>query len=77
MEKYSFAANLKRERTNKGVTQHELARKIGVRQNTVSAWESAERYPTLDHIYDIANFLEIPVGALVCSLNQTNDVKNF
>lgn len=77
MEKYSFATNLKRERTNKDVTQHELARKIGVRQNTVSAWESAERYPTLDHIYDIANFLGISVSTLVCLPEQTENSKNF
>lgn len=70
MERYSFATNLKKERTNKGITQHELAEMIGVKQNTVSAWENAERYPTIDHMYDIANCLKIPVSMLVIGVQE-------
>lgn len=84
MERYSFATNLKKERTNRGVTQHELADGIGVKQNTVSAWENAERYPTIDHMYDIANYLKIPVTLLVseiqkkpCKVDCTQNNKNF
>lgn len=84
MERYSFATNLKRIRTNKGVTQHELAMNIGVKQNTVSAWENAERYPTIDHIYDIANYLKTPVSSLIaevkkndCKADFTSKTKNF
>ena len=36
MGQYSFATNLKKERTNRGITQHELATGVHVAQNTVS-----------------------------------------
>ena len=62
---YCFAKNLRKERKNRGMTQIELAGKVGVSQTTVSQWESTEKYPTLDKIYDIANALKISVSALV------------
>lgn len=62
---YCFAENLRRERKNLGLTQLELAKKVGVSRTTVSQWESTERYPTLDKIYDIANALKVSVSALV------------
>lgn len=62
---YCFAKNLRKERKSKGMTQLELAGKVGVSQTTVSQWESTEKYPTLDKIYDIANALKISVSALV------------
>lgn len=62
---YCFAENLRKERKNRGMTQIELAGKVGVSQTTVSQWESTEKYPTLDKIYDIANALKISVSALV------------
>ena len=62
---YCFAENLRKERKNRGLTQIELAGKVGVSQTTVSQWESTEKYPTLDKIYDIANALKISVSALV------------
>lgn len=62
---YCFAKNLRKERKRRGMTQIELAGKVGVSQTTVSQWESTEKYPTLDKIYDIANALKISVSALV------------
>ena len=62
---YCFAENLRTERKRRGMTQIELAGKVGVSQTTVSQWESTEKYPTLDKIYDIANALKISVSALV------------
>ena len=65
MGQYSFATNLKKERTNRGITQHELATGVHVAQNTVSDWEQCKSYPSIDKIYDIANFLKIPVSKLI------------
>ena len=62
---YCFAKNLRKERKKRGMTQLELAGKVGVSQTTGSQWESTEKYPTLDKIYDIANALKISVSALV------------
>lgn len=74
MGQYSFATNLKKERTNRGITQHELAAGVHVAQNTVSDWEQCKSYPSIDKIYDIANFLKIPVSKLISDV-QKNDCK--
>ena len=47
------------------MSQAEVADGVGVSQRTVSAWELNERYPTIDRVYDIANFFKIPVSALI------------
>ena len=70
MERYSFATNLKNERTNKGITQQELATGVHVKQNTVSDWEQCKSYPSIDKIYDIAHFLKIPVSKLVSDVQE-------
>ena len=70
MERYSFATNLKNERTNKGITQQELATGVHVQQNTVSDWEQCKSYPSIDKIYDIAHFLKIPVSKLVSDVQE-------
>lgn len=70
MGQYSFATNLKKERTNRGITQHELATGVHVAQNTVSNWEQCKSYPSIDKIYDIANFLKIPVSKLISDVQK-------
>lgn len=70
MGQYSFATNLKKERTNRGTTQHELAAGVHVAQNTVSDWEQCKSYPSIDKIYDIANFLKIPVSKLISDVQK-------
>lgn len=72
MGKYSFATNLKKERKNRGITQHELATGVHVAQNTVSDWEQCKSYPSIDKIYDVANFLKIPVGRLISDVQKSN-----
>ena len=72
MGKYSFATNLKKERTNRGITQHELATGVHVAQNTVSDWEQCKSYPSIDKIYDVANFLKIPVVRLISDVQKSD-----
>ena len=74
MRQYSFATNLKRERQNLEITQKELADGVHVSQNTVSDWEQCQSYPSIDKIYDIANFMKIPVSKLL-SDTQENGCK--
>ena len=76
MIEYNFSTNLRKIRKERGVTQNELARGIRVSQVTVSEWETNVRYPTIDRIYEIANFLKVPVNALL-SDTQENDGKAY
>ena len=68
MGQYSFATNLKKERTNKGITVSKEG--VHVAQNTVSDWEQCKSYPSIDKIYDIANFLKIPVSKLISDVQK-------
>ena len=77
MGQYSFATNLKKERTNRGITQHELATGVHVAQNTVSDWEQCKSYPSIDKIYDIANFLKIPVSKLISDVQKNGCKVDF
>ena len=72
MGQYSFATNLKKERTNRGITQHELATGVHVAQNTVSDWEQCKSYPSIDKIYDIAKMAVKPTAH-----RKTNFFENF
>lgn len=65
MEQYNFPKNLRRERKEHRLTQNELAQGIGVARVTISEWETNTRYPTIDRIYDIAKFLQIPINSLI------------
>ena len=42
---YWFSENLKKYRTEKGMTQAELAKQINVSQNLLCEWEKRVRYP--------------------------------
>lgn len=65
MKYYSFSENLRKQRKEKKLTQEELAKSIGVSQQTIAAWENNERYPTIDKVYDLAKYLNIPVSKLI------------
>ena len=43
---------------------------VHVAQNTVSDWEQCKSYPSIDKIYDIANFLKIPVSKLISDVQK-------
>ena len=60
-----LGANLKRIRTERGVSRKELAAAIGVTEGHVGLYETAKRQPPLDKIFNAANFLQTPVSNLI------------
>ena len=70
---YSFAENLKRERKEQGLSQKELAARIGVAQSTLSEWETSVRYPGIDKLYDIARCLKIKVSTLIEDVDSSRN----
>ena len=50
---------LKQRRLDLGLTQREVAERIGVKQPCVSAWESGDRHPGLATIQKWANALDM------------------
>ena len=59
MAKY-FNANLKYIRNQKGISQQELADKIGTDRSTISRWENGEMDTPLEMAMKISEYLDIP-----------------
>lgn len=55
--KQVFAQNLKRYLEMKGLTQLELAEHMGCSSSTVSDWCNGKKYPRVDKMQRIADFL--------------------
>jgi len=59
-----FAYNLKEKRQNSGLTQAQLAEKIGVSTHHIGMIEIARNYPTLELVERIAGTLDIEIHEL-------------
>ena len=53
------AERIKQLRKKKGISQSELAELIGVKNNTVSTWESGTRKPDFDALNLLSNYFEV------------------
>jgi predicted transcriptional regulator len=58
---FDFIRMLIRKRTEKGLSQEELARKIGTRQSAISRLESGRYNPTLKALQKIAQALDAKI----------------
>lgn len=59
-----FAANLRRLRKDRGMTQRELADALGYSEKTVSKWENAAAIPEIGALFEIASTLRTDVEQL-------------
>ena len=63
-----FAANLRRQRLAKGLSQEQLAEKTGLHPSEVSRLERAVRDPRLSTIVKVARGLGVSVAKLVAGI---------
>ena len=56
-----FTCNLKLNRQRKGLTQEQLAARVGVRRETIMRLEKAQYNPSLKLAVDIARAVEAPI----------------
>jgi CheY-like chemotaxis protein/DNA-binding XRE family transcriptional regulator len=61
----SFAENIKKIREEKGLSQHELAKKLKVAQSTIGMWESGKRTPKIDELNRMSRILNITITRLL------------
>lgn len=61
----SFAENLKNIREKKGLSQHDLAKKLDVAQSTIGMWESGKRTPKIGELNRMARILNITISRLL------------
>lgn len=57
-----FGKRLREVRKNQGLTQKQLADKLGLTKTSISCYESGTRTPTLDTLIDLANELGIELS---------------
>jgi len=60
-----IAQNLKRLRAEKGLTQEEVAERVGVSGQAVSKWEREECYPDITLLPGLANLFGVTVDELI------------
>lgn len=61
----SFGDNLKKARLEKGLTQEELAKMIGVAKSTLTGYERGNREPDVLKIKKLAKILDIDANTLI------------
>lgn len=62
--------NIRKFRKERGVTQAELAKNIGVSRSTIAKYENGERTPSLSTLQKIADFLKISISEFGINLPQ-------
>ena len=67
MDAYDTGKEISAARTAKGLTQKQLAKKLGVTDKAVSKWERGLNYPDITLLKPISEMLEISVVKLLCA----------
>ncbi len=62
--KVKFSERLKELRSEKGVTQVQIAAAIGVSKGLISLWENELREPTLSNLIALADFYDVSLDFL-------------
>lgn len=75
MDVVKFGTLLKELRKERGLTQEQLAEKLGVTNRTVSRWETGTNVPDLDILIDISEFYQIDVKELLNGERKTAEIK--
>lgn len=74
-----FHERLRAMRENRGMKQNEAAAKIGIKNNTLSSYESGDRQPDYNTLIKIADLYEVSVEYLLRgkASNDKNDGNLF
>ncbi len=65
MDQKKIGAFLKELRTEKGITQEQLAERLYVSARTVSRWETGSNLPDLSLLVELADFYDIDIRELI------------
>ena len=65
MDQVKIGSFLKALRTEKGLTQEQLAEKVNVSRRSVSRWETGSNLPDLDVLMELADYYEVELRELL------------
>lgn len=60
--------NIQSLRNHKKIKQEELAEILKISRRTLSKWENGEAYPTIDKVYEISKFFNVPIYKIYFSV---------
>ena len=60
-----YGEDLKYQRELRGLSQSDLARATGLKQQMISHWEANKSAPSIDIIVTLANFYQISIDELI------------
>ena len=63
--KLKFAQNLKNIMQKRNKTQSDLVKDLSFRQATVSDWLNGKKYPRMDNVEKLANYLGVSINELL------------
>ena len=61
-----LGAKIEAARKRMGLSQVELAERVGVGQTAVCRWESGKTQPSLANLFRLSHVLDIPMSTLLC-----------
>lgn len=65
MKTINLAENLKLYRLRKKITQSQLAKKLNIKQSTISSWETGINIPDIYTLIEITQILDISLNELI------------
>lgn len=67
---------IKSERQILGITQHELAEKLGITQDSISLWETGKRIPDTQYLMPLCATLNISIDYLLGRTDELGKLLN-
>lgn len=61
----AFACRMSRLRAEKGLTQADLAKSLGVTPQAISKWEKGQSFPDVSRLDELAELLEVTLSYLL------------
>ena len=75
MNNFSFANKLYELRTSQGLSQTELANLLGITNKSISKWENAKSFPSINQLIKISHILHVSIDDLL--IEKTRNNKNI
>ena len=72
----SFGETLRRLRTEKGLSQQQLAVRLHMERSSVANWEAGRRMPDAATVYQIAEALSVDSSALLSAADDSGEAPN-
>lgn len=67
-------SSLMKLRVLRGISQQQLAERLGVSRKTVGEWERGDRVPSIRRLLPLAEALGVPVDVVITSVVEMMDV---